>query len=74
MAKTIEAAKGKYIRKIKLAREEDKYVKGMARFLKTTPERIRDSDPVKNWGTFNIEKAADEWESGLKTAFGLKTE
>lgn len=73
---TLSSAKSKYVAKIKIAVDQDKYADGMARFLGVSKSQIAGSGPVVSWrNEFKDDAArrakADAWEAGLKAAFGL---
>jgi hypothetical protein len=73
---TISTAKEKYKAKIKLAKEQDKYAEGMARFFGVDKDTISGKPPVVNWKKAfetdeKIAAKANAWEVGLKKAFGI---
>ena len=63
-----DAAK-KYERAIKKAREENRYAKGVAEFLRVSVDAIATSNPVKHWNEFDVGKAKDKWKDDLYFAY-----
>jgi len=70
MAKTPEYAKRHYAAKVKKAKEENKYAKGIAKFLGVSVDEIN-KDIVKAWESFaeKAEDYADIWFEGYRSAY-----
>jgi len=66
---TLEDAAKKYERAIQKAREEERYAKGVAAFLKVSVETVKQSNPAKHWNEFDIGKAKDKWKDDLYFAY-----
>lgn len=68
---SIQTAKAKYIKKVKLAVSENSYAEGMAIFFGTDKATIAATDPAKKWvkKMTNVDVRAKNWVEGMRTAF-----
>ena len=68
--KTLKVAAANWVDRVKEAYEEDKYRKGIAEFLETSPDEVVGL-PVKHWNEFaeRPEKKKDNYIAGIKRAY-----